>query len=110
MKCGKAIRGRKASRDGFGLLTVPKDFASQMRIPTPEVQLNANHVLLGAGLPWGEGLIHEPLSFCREQKQERRAACPGSGWAQARAAPAQCHAGAEELPQEDVGDMKLEKL
>lgn len=110
MKCGKAIRGRKASRDGFGLLTVPKDFASQMRIPTPEVQLNANHVLLGAGLPWGEGLIHEPLSFCREQKQERRAASPGSGWAQARAAPAQCHAGAEELPQEDVGDMKLEKL
>lgn len=92
MKCGKAIRGHKASRDGFGLVTVPKDFASQMRIPTPEVQLNANHILMGAGLQWGKGLIHEALSFCRELKQEVRAAFPGTGWAQARAAPAWCHA------------------
>lgn len=67
MKCGKAIRGHKASRDGFGLVTVPKDFTSQTRIPTPEVQLNANRVLMGAGLQWGEGLVHKPPS-CRELK------------------------------------------
>lgn len=51
MKCGKAIRGHRASKEGFGLVTVPKDFASQMmRIPTPEVQLNADQVLMGAAL------------------------------------------------------------
>lgn len=60
VKCGKAIRGCKASRDGFGLVTVPKDFASQTRIPTPEVQLNANHVLMGAGLQWGSSISLHP--------------------------------------------------
>lgn len=51
MKCGKAVRGLNASEDGFGLVTIPKDFASQRRrIPIPEVQLNANQVLMGAGL------------------------------------------------------------
>lgn len=69
MKCGKAIRGHKASKDGFGLVTVPKDFASQtMRIPIPEVQLNANQVLVGAGLQEGEGLVRKPPSFFEEPK------------------------------------------
>lgn len=54
-KCGKEIRGHKASKDGLGLVTVPKDFPSQMMwIPIPEVQLNADQVPMGAGLQQGE--------------------------------------------------------
>lgn len=55
VKCGKAIRGHKASKDGLGLVTAPKDFPSQtICIPIPEVQLNADQVCMGTGLQQGE--------------------------------------------------------
>lgn len=56
VKCGKAIRSHTASKDGFGLVTVPKDFAPQtIRIPIHKVQLNENHVQMGAGLQRAKG-------------------------------------------------------